>query len=129
MAKKKEIQNKLPENVLVMSNGDKIYFCTEFKGKHHLALQQTVSNAISTNPVIGEGGKIENKTKIDMKEYQQQVVNVFPYLVDKLEDKDGKPKEPSVEYYMEADFDDAAAIYDTVFALITNRRNNKKKSV
>jgi len=125
---KKETKEKLPDNVLVLSNGDKIYFATEFKGKHHLALQQTISTAISSNPVIDDNGKVVSKTEINMKEYQKQVINVFPFLVDKMEDKEGKAIEPSVDYYMEADFDDAAAIYNKTFALITNRREKKNRN-
>lgn len=126
MASKNNDKKELPANVLALSNGHKIYFAEEMKGKHYLALQKTVSKAITSKPTIDEKGKIVSKTEVDMEEYQTQVINVFPFLVDKIEDKDGKEVVPSVEYYMESNFQDAKDIYTFVFSLITEANKVKK---
>lgn len=126
MSKKKQEKETLPSNVLELGNGDKIYYAEEMKGKHYLALQKTVSKAITAKPVIDEHGKIVNKTEVDFEEYQTQVINVFPFLVDKIVSKDGKIIEPSVEYYMESSFEDAKTIYTFTFQLITEANRIKK---
>lgn len=123
----KKTKEKLPSNVLELGNGDKIYFAEVMKGKHYLALQKTVSRAIKSKPVISDDGQVVSKTEVDMEMYQEEVINVFPYLVDKIIDKDGNEKEASVEYYMESDFDDARTIYTFVFRLIAENQAGKVK--
>lgn len=124
-AKAKEVK-KLPENALELSNGDTIYFIEELTGRQHLAMQQTVSRAFKSKPVIGKNGQVEGKIDMDHERYQREIVNMFPHVVSKMTDKDGNKIEPSVDYYLDSHFEDARKIFNSVFRILNTRFDSKK---
>lgn len=126
MAKKKQEQ-QLPDTTLELSNGHKVYFTDEMKGKHHLAMQRTVAKSMKSKPVISNDGKITDKTEVDLDKYQEELVNLFPHLVEKIEDEKGQEIEPSVEYYLNATFNDAKKLYSKVMELVASTRAGSVK--
>jgi len=128
MAVKKQTKKveQLPSNVVALSNGDKVFFTKEMLGKHHLAMQKTVSKAMKSKPTITEKGEIKNKVEIDIAEYEEQLVNLFPALVEKIEDKEGKPLEIDVNYYLNSRFEDARLLYSKIMETVANARSTKK---
>lgn len=97
---------------LVLSNGDQLFFPKSLKGKHYRAFQGTVATAIKAKQVMNEKtGEIETKADIDDIKYANEVVNAFPYFVDKIISKSGEEIVPTVDYYDNLDFKDASTVY------------------
>lgn len=123
MAKKKQVQN---DNEFTTSEGVTITFVEKLKGKHYLAMQKTIAKSIKTTQKIVDGQVVDD-AQTDMGEYSEQVINMFPILVQKIVDKDDKEIKATVDFFMELDYEDAREVYNKVTSLVSQTYLTKKK--
>lgn len=112
--------------VLEVSNGDTIYFKKTLKGKDFRYLK-----ALSSKTVKFDMEKIQQEDDdskavkdIDLPEYFEGMLNMFPVLALKVKKADGSFIAPTMDYYDNLDYDDAENVFNFVQFI---SRSNKKK--
>lgn len=113
--------------VLEVSNGDSIYFKKTLKGKDFRYLK-----ALSSKTVKFDMEKVQDVDStdqeaikdIDLPEYFDGMLNMFPILAVKVKKADGSFIAPTMDYFDNLDYDDAETAFNFVQFI---SKSNKKK--
>lgn len=127
MDNKTEMLDGIECLVLDLSNGESIYFKKTLKGKDFRYLKALSSKTVKFDMekiTHDESSDTEAIKDIDLPEYFDGMLNMFPILAVKVKKADGTFIQPTMDYFDNLDYDDAEEAFN--FVQLISRSNKKK---